>query len=158
MARHVFDMSLRLWSHTVPLSPLLQELDVAIGHLHVLGQKIASGGAIAGRVATRHYASVAPAAADREVDVENWLKSTLGHIESSTRVRDLIRQDQVEAVLWIAIFGAVPRETPLLDSRLITRSSRLRVKILIENYAASTEILPEKTWLFDQASIRMAGA
>ena len=50
-SRKRIDMSLRLWSDSVPLGPLMDELSIVTRYLHVIDQPMAKKGPLAQRLA-----------------------------------------------------------------------------------------------------------
>ena len=61
----------------------------------------------------------------------------------------LAKSREIEAVLWVAIFGYDPIDVPDLPEKLMTKVKGRGVKILIENYTIMDEETgnPAKTWI-----------
>jgi hypothetical protein len=141
------DMSLRLWSDQVPLKPLLKKLNLEVRHEHEMGQPIASAGRFAGRLADRHYMSLAHREGD-DNDVGPWLENILAAIASNPALSDCLNSGVVTATAWFALFGDDERSPPRISSELIAAASRSHVKLFIENYTRfDSEGIPEKNWL-----------
>jgi hypothetical protein len=152
------DMSLRLWSEQVPLKPLLKKLNFEVRHEHELGQPIASTGRFAGRLADRHYTSLAHMEGD-DNDVGPWLEKILAAVASNPELSSFLNSGAVTATAWLALFGDDERSPPKISSELIAAASRSHVTLLIENYTRfDSEGIPEKNWLNGPERAAGAGA
>jgi hypothetical protein len=146
---HPFEMSLRLWSDTLPLASPTERLRLPRSHLHIKGEHVALEGPLAKIIARRHYASVAVASGVNGTDVDAWLLSTSVAIESVPAIIEGLRKHEIEGVFWIAMFGSEPLPAPNIRSNIIERIAALGAKILIENYTDLSPLdgNPEKIWL-----------
>lgn len=144
---NLVDMSLRLWSDQVSLAPVLKKLGFEVRHSHEKGQAIASAGRFAGRLADRHYASLAHGEG-KDADVGPWLKRILDAMSSDQALSNDLKLGRITATVWIALFGDDVRDPPQISPDLVAAATHAHVTILIENYTRfDSDGVPEKTWL-----------
>lgn len=141
------NMSLRLRSDQVPMKPLVTKMDFEVRHLHEMGQPIARVGRLRGRVADRHYASLAHAEGN-DSDVGPWLNTILAAIASHPTLCDYLRSGEVTATAWIVIFGNDERKPPEIPAEIVAAATRSHLTLFVENYTSfDSEGIPEKLWL-----------
>jgi hypothetical protein len=147
LTKKQIDMSLRLWSERIPLTPIIKELGVAVSYVHVAGQAMASEGRLAGRTALRHYASVAKTKGEDDADVSAWCRQIIAKVDLQKSLVDLLLEGEIEGVLWIAVLGPEPSPMPSLPADIVNTAAQLKLKILLENYTNLSGEVPEKLWL-----------
>jgi len=142
------DMTLRLWSEWVLLKPLLDQADVTVELLHIVGEPMATEGRLAGRVADRHYASTVSFRGKDDNDVSAWLTRIIGLIESGQDLVVYLLSGQIEAVLWITVLADGVTPLPNIDPHILAACRRLGLKLLLESYNDFDEGgVPLKVWL-----------
>jgi hypothetical protein len=145
------DTSLRLWSDDVPLGPLVDGLGLPVSHLHVAGRPVAAEGRLSRHVAAVHYASVANTRGTN--DPHSWCIAVLEKVGAQSQLVSLLRQDRVEATLWIAVFGSEPVDPPDVTDDVLALARNLHVSVFIENYTRLGSGNAEKTWLYRPQSV-----
>lgn len=125
---------LRLWSDVEQLAAVVESLDWPREHLHLKGEPIRFNGPLAGRIAVRHYASIAVTRVDNWDEVVAWIAQCVGAISREAWFVDLLVTFKIEAVFWIGIVGKTPTSTPSLAGELRERLEALKMKIFCENY------------------------
>ena len=132
--RKCLDVSLRMWSDASDIVALLRDMDLDIDVMHVKGNLICVDGRNIGRVAERNYISVEHMKMDDDAELRNWLTNTLDIILSKRELIDAIGIGQIEALIWIAIFGCKPVELPRINPNILASCSEYRLKVMCENY------------------------
>lgn len=134
-----YKLSLRLWSDTVPLRPVISVIGYPVQHIHVKGRPIEVPAGKPTRIAPHHYASIASAQVQTEHEVSDWLFRVAGRLSQL----DSVALDGLEIVFWIAIFGRVRAENPEIARYIVDLISSLGANIFVENYTALNETIDE---------------
>ncbi len=146
----LFDMSLALSSHDVPMESIVRSMGMIAKHLHKRGEPIVLATSPARPIASKHYALIAHAKSSDEKDVSAWLDRTIRHVSDQSILADMIRAGTVEAMPWIGIMIHDPVPPPLrFDPSLVEAVTRLGAKILIEDYNRENAegLVPQVTWI-----------
>ncbi|WP_374545008.1 hypothetical protein [Rhodoblastus sp.] len=135
-----FKASLRLWSYSEPLEPVIPALGSHWPHLDVKGQLIPARGRVKAHFAPQHYASSEDI---KDTNIENIvavISQWLDNIERcAPPTATLVKAGKIEAVIWVALFGYDPVIPPELPVELEIRAKKAGVKVFIENYTIMDE-------------------
>lgn len=143
-----FDMTLRLWSDSVPLDLIASQTGLKAGRLHRKGEQTQVRGRVIEGIVDRHFASIARARGEEE-EVANWIKSTLDSIESHHDLVQHLTAGNIEGLLWIArLRGGDGSSMPPIDPALVDLASGKGLRIFLENYTDfDREGVPKREWL-----------
>ena len=143
-----FDMTLRLWSDSVPLEPIVALMGLKAEHLHRIGEpRQVRGRALRGTV-DRHYASLARTRGTEE-DVTKWIQSTLNIIGLHQQLVKDLKGERIEGLLWITrLRGDDGSPMPTIEPALVDSACEEGLRIFLENYTDfGEEGAPKREWL-----------
>ena len=143
----VLKASLRLWSDFVPLKPIAERLGLQSNLIHVKGEKKSQKEPLNKSVASRHYSIVYQDGLHSNSDLLYWYETCVSLIEDNEWFRDLLLKNDIEALVWIAVFGPSCTADPILPKTQIEAMNKRHVKIMIENYTRLINGNPSKQWL-----------
>jgi hypothetical protein len=132
--------SLRLWSDNEPLAPVICHSSTSWKYLYVKGQVLPPKGRAQAHLVARHYACSDDIEFDDIGGIGQVLAQWLDEIENNDpSIAAFAKAGEIEALLWVAIFGYDEIDTPLVTTELATRAEQAGMKILIENYTVIDE-------------------
>ena len=143
----VLKASLRLWSDFVPLKPIAERLGLQSNLIHVKGEKRSQKEPLNRSVASRHYLIVHQDELHSNPELLCWYGTCVSLIEDNEWFRDLLLKNDIEALVWIAVFGPSCTADPILPKTQIESMKKRHVKIMIENYTRLIDGNPSSQWL-----------
>jgi hypothetical protein len=143
-----FDMTLRLWSDSIPLDFVTSQTGLKVGRIHRLGEPREVRGRVIKDIVDRHSVSLARASGTEE-DVLDWLRSTLRAVGSDQQLVKELRAGQIEGLLWISrLRGDDGSSMPSIEPDLVGLASEKALRIFLENYTDfGEEGAPKREWL-----------
>ena len=129
-----FAISLRLWSDTIPLEDLGEQLGLRVDHLHMKGQPKLLASGLSKHPALTHFLGVESFETSDIRAIEEWFERVLSSMDAVPELKNRLLTQEVTGSIVMALFPNDQYQDLNISVKTIQRAEEMRVAIELEDY------------------------